>query len=115
MEHWGWNLEAMKVYFTKNADYIDIFAGINVETKEVVITMLGDEYVRENCKNDGGIIEENKSYKMKSSVKKVTKQVSDKKEEQKEQTLDQMIIVDRMLCLNTTHQKSVLIVDMKEN
>ena len=78
MEHWGWNLEMMKVYSTKNADYIDIFAGIDVETKEVVITMLGDEYVRENCKNDGGIIEENKSYKMKYLKGKMAMDVIDK-------------------------------------
>ena len=77
MEHWGWNLEKMMVYFTKNADYIDIFTGINVETKEVVITVLGDEYVRGNCENDVGIIDENKGYKMKYLKGKMVMDVID--------------------------------------
>ena len=78
MEHWGWNLEMMKIYSTKNADYIDIFAGIDVETKEIVITMLGDGYVRENCKNVGGIIEKNEDYRMKYLKGKMAMDVIDK-------------------------------------
>ena len=78
MDHWGWNLEVMKVYSTKNADYIDIFAGTDVETKEVVITVLGDGYVRENCKNVGGIIEKIEDYRMKYLKGKMAMDVIDK-------------------------------------
>ena len=53
-------------------------AGEYVETKKVVIIMLGDEYVRENCKNVGGIIEENESYKMKYLMGKMAMDVIDK-------------------------------------
>ena len=78
MDHWGWNLEVMKVYSTKNADYIDIFAGTDVETKEVVITMLGDGYVRENCKNVDGINEKIEDYRMKYLKGKMAMDVIDK-------------------------------------
>ena len=53
----------MKVYFTKNADYVGIFAEVNIETGRVIITVLGDEYVHGDGENDVDISEEDKNYK----------------------------------------------------
>ena len=49
-EHWGWNLEKMKVYYTKDMDYIGVFAEVKLETKKVVITVLIDGDVSEDSK-----------------------------------------------------------------
>ena len=78
MDHWGWNLEVMKVYSTKNADYIDIFAGTGVEMKEIVITVLDDGYVWVNCENVSEIIEKIEDYRMKYLKVKKAKDVIDK-------------------------------------
>ena len=54
----------MKVYFAKNAGYVGIFAEANIETGEVIITVLSDGYVHGDGENDVDISEEDKNYKM---------------------------------------------------
>ena len=71
-------MEKMKVYFTKNADYVGIFAEANVETGEVIITVLSDGYVHGDGENDVDISEEDKSYKMIYLKGKMDEDVIDK-------------------------------------
>jgi len=49
-EHWGWNLEEMKIYYTKDMDYVGVFAEVNSETEKVIITVLSDGDVYEDGK-----------------------------------------------------------------
>ena len=53
----------MKIYFTKGADYVGIFAEVNIETEEVIITVLSDGDVHEDGENGADISEEDKGYK----------------------------------------------------
>ena len=62
-DHWNWNLEVEKVYYTKDADYVGVFAEVNIETEEVVITVLSDGDVHEDGENGADISEEDKGYK----------------------------------------------------
>ena len=56
-------MEKMMVYYTKDTDYVGVFAEVNIETEEVVITVLSDGDVHEDGKNGGDISEEDKGYK----------------------------------------------------
>ena len=47
----GWNLEKMKIYYTKDMDYVGVFAEVNSETEKVIITVLSDGDVHEDGKN----------------------------------------------------------------
>ena len=49
-EHGGWNLEEMKIYYTKDMDYVGVFAEVNSETEKVIITVLSDGDVYEDGK-----------------------------------------------------------------
>ena len=53
-EHWGWNMEEMKIYYTKDMDYVGVFAEVNSETEKVIITVLSDGDVHEDGKNGAG-------------------------------------------------------------
>ena len=77
-EHWGWNLEKMKVYFAKDADYVGIFAEANIETGEIIITVLSDGDVHGDGENDVDISEEDKNYKMIYLKGKMDEDVIDK-------------------------------------
>ena len=62
-DHWNWNLEVEKVYYPKDTDYEGVFAEVNIETEEVIITVLSDGDVHEDGENGADINEKDKVYK----------------------------------------------------